>query len=192
MARKKDETTEKKEKELPIIDPKVVEESVENITKTGKKVIDEFMKISGDVQNLGTEIASITGTTGLKQNENIINSIRKTAEQLLSITSGATAETMELSSQEVKDISKSLETIAGSATALFGASSDVARSSANLGLNLFKNSLLLLKEMENLLGGVIAIGGNTLSSLGEFLEAIGKLGRTSGDTVQALGTSLQG
>jgi len=188
MARKKTET---KEKEASLLDPKIVEESVENIAETGKKVMDELLKISGDVQNLGTEIATVAGTTGIKQNENLIKNIRQTAEELLKITSDTTSETMEITSSEVRDITKSLETIADSATALMGASSDVARSTANLGLSLFRNALFLLKELESLAGGIIFIGGNTLSSLSEFLEAIGKLGKASGETIQGLGRSLQ-
>ena len=191
MAKKKAESKERKETVPLGLDPKVVEESVQAVAETGKMVVDEFMKISEDVQSLGVEIATIASTTGLKQNEALIGSIRKTAEELLKITSATSTETLGITGNEVKDLSQKLESIAGSATELMSASSDVVRSTANLGVNLFRNSLLMLREVENLVGGVVFIGGSTLGSLGEFLESLGKLGKTTGKTIESLGKSLQ-
>jgi len=186
MAKKK----EKKE-EVPSVGPEVVEKSVQEIAETGKKVVEEFKKITEDVQTLGADIAKISTATGIKQNEALLTTIRKTAEDLLKITSGTTAETVAVTSKEVRDLTKSLEHIATSATALMAASSGVVKATANLGLSALKNTILLLQELESLVGGLVVIGGNMLYAFGDFLEAIGKLGKTSGGTIQLVGKSLQ-
>ncbi len=189
MPRKKAETSSEAGNSL--INPELVEKSVQDISETGKKVVDEFVKISSEVQSLSTDIAKLGTATSLKNNQVLFDSIRNTAESLLKITSDTSSETMNIVSGEAEEISLSLGNITSSATALMGASSEVAKSTADLALSLFRNLILLLRELESLTGGVVAIQGNIIVSMGEFLEAIGKLGKTGGKTIQALGESLQ-
>lgn len=191
MARKNTSEAKDKQDTALLVDTKIVEQSVQDAAETGKKVMDEFVKITGELQNLGVDLATVAGNTGLSQNQNIIDTLRKTAEEILTVTSGTSSKGIAITGKEVKDLNRSLEQIAGSATALMGASTELFQSSANLGMNLFVNMLQIFKEMEKLLGGMVAISGNTIASLGEFTEAVGKLGKTAGLTVQALGESLQ-